>query len=547
MPYLFIGLVVIFFIVLILSFSNKARNRKKLEEVRFQWSKPKTGDFDFDLIGKFARIEDSKDYHTLSDQTIEDIDFYNLFALVDRTVSRVGQQWLFKKLTNPTNAIDEKLNTLADLFTQDSALREEIQLELSKLQHRNAYHISSLLQEKLIEPPTWYWVTKASVVSIGLLLLLSIKYPVFLIFLVIPIAGNMLVHYWNKSNTIQFVRSFPRLSELINVSGNLVKSSNLVSDSNITESLSLLQPFQWKMKMLSNDGDGGIKDELTQLGLYFIELLKAFFLVEVFMLFHLTKELKSKREYILSLFTYVGELDLALSVASLRAGSMTTCKPLPVTNQKEFEIRGAYHPLISDCVKNDLTLNGKGILITGSNMSGKSTFLRMLAINSILAQTINTCFADEFKMPFVRQFTSIRINDNLFEGMSYYFEEVRSIKSLVDEANSQVQNLFILDEVFKGTNTVERIASAKAILSYLNQGNNLVIASTHDIELSDLLKDEFDLYHFTETIEDDQLHFDHKIKVGRLTTRNAVKILELSNYPSSVIDEARKLSSELKK
>jgi DNA mismatch repair ATPase MutS len=117
----------------------------------------------------------------------------------------------------------------------------------------------------------------------------------------------------------------------------------------------------------------------------------------------------------------------------------------------------------------------------------------------------------------------------------------------MDEADSQAQNLFILDEVFKGTNTVERISSAKAILSYLNQGNNLVIASTHDIELSDLLKDEYDLYHFTETIEDDQLHFDHKIKVGRLTTRNAIKILELSNYPASVIDEARKLSSGFKK
>lgn len=546
MLYLFIGLVVIFFIVLSLSFSNKARDKKKLEELRFQWAKPKTGDFDFDLIGKFSRIEDSKGYHNLSDQIIEDIDFYNLFTLVDRTVSRIGQQWLYKKLTNPTDKIDEKLNARADLFTQDSEVREKIQLELSRLGHRNAYHISSLLQEKLIDKPTWYWILKVSIVSIAVLLLLSIKYPVLLIFIVIPITGNMLVHYWNKTNTLQFVKSLPQLSVLVDVSENLTKSHSLFSDSNVAASALLLQPLQWKMKVLSLDGDGGIKDDLAQLGLYLVELLKAFLLVEVFMLFHLTKELKNKREAILSLFTYVGELDLALSVAALRAGSLTTCKPQPTSNQKEFVVRGAYHPLIIDCVKNDLSLNGKGILITGSNMSGKSTFLRTVAINSILAQTINTCFADEFKVPFVRQFTSIRINDNLFEGMSYYFEEVRSIKSLMDEADSQTQNLFILDEVFKGTNTVERIASAKAILSYLNQGNNLVIASTHDIELSDMLKDEYDLYHFTETIEDDQLHFDHKIKEGQLTTRNAIKILELSNYPATVINEARKLSSELK-
>ncbi len=547
MFYLFGGLVVLFIIVLFLSSSNKARNRKKLEEIRNQWAKPKTGDFDFDLIGKFSRIEDSRDYHRLSNQTIEDIDFYNLFARVDRTISRIGQQWLFKKLTNPTDKIDETLNVRADLFTQNSDVREKTQLELSKLGHRNAYHISSLLQEKLIERPTWYWVLKVSVVSIAVLLLLSIKYPVLFIFLVIPITGNMLIHYWNKTNTLQFVKSLPQLSVLIDVSKNLTKFPGLFSDSNVAASALLLQSLQWKMKVLSLDGDGGLKDELAQLGLYLVELLKAFFLVEVFMLFHLTEELKSRRETILSLFTYIGEVDLALSVAALRAGSMTTCKPQLISSQKEFEVRGAYHPLIIDCVKNDLTLRNKGILITGSNMSGKSTFLRTLAINSILAQTINTCFADEFKMPFVKQFTSIRINDNLFEGMSYYFEEVRSIKLLMDEADSQTQNLFILDEVFKGTNTVERISSAKAILSYLNQGNNLVIASTHDIELSDLLKDEYDLYHFTETIENDQLHFDHKIKVGRLTTRNAIKILELSNYPATVIDEARRLSSEFKK
>lgn len=85
MLYLFIGLIIIFFIVLFLSFSNKAREKKKLDEIRFQWAKPKTGDFDFDLIGKFSRIEDSKGYHGLSNQTLEDIYFYNLFALVDRT------------------------------------------------------------------------------------------------------------------------------------------------------------------------------------------------------------------------------------------------------------------------------------------------------------------------------------------------------------------------------------------------------------------------------------------------------------------------------
>ena len=93
---------------------------------------------------------------------------------------------------------------------------------------------------------------------------------------------------------------------------------------------------------------------------------------------------------------------------------------------------------------------------------------------------------------------------------------------------------------FKGTNTVERISGGKAILSYLNKGNNLVFVSTHDIELTELLETEnYELFHFSETIESNELTFDHKLKKGKLKTRNAIKILELYNYPTEIITEAK--------
>ena len=107
------------------------------------------------------------------------------------------------------------------------------------------------------------------------------------------------------------------------------------------------------------------------------------------------------------------------------------------------------------------------------------------------------------------------------------------------------QNLFILDEVFKGTNTIERIASAKAILSYLNKKNNLVFVSTHDVELSALLATQYELYHFAEAIENNQFYFDHKLKAGALKTSNAIRILELYNYPAEIIEEAQKISKNL--
>ena len=236
-----------------------------------------------------------------------------------------------------------------------------------------------------------------------------------------------------------------------------------------------------------------------------LDLIKAFFLVEVHVLYHLTRELENKQQHIRSLYHYVGEIDMALSVASLRDGSSKTCQPEFMEKSKTLSITDIYHPLIKKCVTNSILVQSKSVLITGSNMSGKTTFLRTLMINSILAQSIYTCFATEFKTPLLKQFSAIRIDDSLLKGTSYYFEEISIMGSLINEANSGHQNLFISDEVFKGTNTIERIASAKAILSYLNKGDNIVFVSTHDVELTTMLTDEYDLYHFTEVIENDQL------------------------------------------
>jgi DNA mismatch repair ATPase MutS len=205
-----------------------------------------------------------------------------------------------------------------------------------------------------------------------------------------------------------------------------------------------------------------------------------------------------------------------------------------------------YHPLIPDCVSNSLTINDKSVLLTGSNMSGKTTFIRTVAVNVLLAQTINTVFARTIELSPMRLFSAIRISDDLLSGKSYYFEEVLTIKNMIDESHSSsFVNLFLLDEIYKGTNTIERIAAGKAVLTYLSRGNNIVFVATHDLELADLLKDSFDLYHFTELVDNERINFDYKIKKGKLTTKNAIRILEISDYPKELIDEALQMSNFL--
>ena len=255
----------------------------------------------------------------------------------------------------------------------------------------------------------------------------------------------------------------------------------------------------------------------------------------------------AKSEALKALFIFIGEIDSAISIASLRADlTIKKCTPTITSQQKELSAINVYHPLIENCITNSIDIHGKSVFITGSNMSGKSTFLRTILINDILAKTIYTCFADKYLTTLNQPFSSIKIGDNLSEGKSYYFEEVSVMHQMVNQVINNNQNIFIIDEIFKGTNTVERISLAKAVLEYLNTTDNIIIASSHDLELIDLLHNDFEMYYFTETINGNQLFFDHKIKKGTLPTRNARKIIEIEGFPSSLVSDAYLTSSLIK-
>jgi DNA mismatch repair ATPase MutS len=278
-----------------------------------------------------------------------------------------------------------------------------------------------------------------------------------------------------------------------------------------------------------------------------MELIKIVFLIEPLLLFGTLKRIDTKRTEIEDVFKFVGEIDTIVSIASLRNGLDHFCIPQIIDGQKRLVAQKVYHPLIENCVKNSLKVNDKSILLTGSNMSGKTSFIRTIAINAITGLTLNTCFAEQFSLSRVHIFSAIRISDDLMNDKSYYFEEVITIKEMIDHCKNTHLNLFLLDELFKGTNTVERISAGKAVLSSLNKGNNIVFVSTHDIELADLLKDEYDLYHFSEIVDQNTVDFDYKLKEGKLKNRNAIRILQINDYPSDIINDAIEISEELDK
>jgi DNA mismatch repair ATPase MutS len=180
-------------------------------------------------------------------------------------------------------------------------------------------------------------------------------------------------------------------------------------------------------------------------------------------------------------------------------------------------------------------------------MSGKTSFIRTIGLNMITGLTINTCFAASMTIPRLRIYSVIRISDDLLNDKSYYFEEVLTIKSMIQKSINEKKNLFLLDEIFKGTNTIERISAGKAVLSLLSKNHNLVFVSTHDIELADMLSDEYELYHFSEIVNENNVDFDYKLKEGKLKNRNAIRILQINEYPENIINEAIEISKILDK
>jgi len=519
-------------------------NHKKLSAIRERWRCGRN-EAPHPLDDSYANAKPAKD-HRLSEQTLNDIDFPSLFSFLDHTTSRVGQQYLYAQLVDPSTNIPslEALNTLIQYFTAKKETRERIQLQLQRLDHPDARYIPRLLTGTLFPKPEWLNLAVLDTWLVVAWLIAALIYHPLFLWIWLPFAINLVIHLRNKNNTYQFLRSFPQLNLLIKVTKKLAAEEDIPIDkTGVQESLNRLKAFQRKFRRLSAGQTGN--NELEQIYYWLIELFKALFLVEIHAFYGLISQLENSRDDIDRIFTFTGSIDMAISVASLRAAAeaagQNICIPAFTEAKKSLAAVDAIHPLIGNCVPNTLKIDDRGVLITGSNMSGKSTFLRTMGINALLAQTIYTCYAREYKAPTLRLFSSIRIDDSLLEGKSYYFEEVNVMGQLIKAADDGGGlNLYLLDEVFRGTNTVERIAAARAILDYLNRRGHLVLVATHDLELSTLLAEQFDLYHFEETFRDDELYFDHKIKAGPLQTRNAIRLLELAGYPAEIISEANK-------
>ncbi|MGE3978332.1 MAG: MutS family DNA mismatch repair protein [Nitrospira sp.] len=205
------------------------------------------------------------------------------------------------------------------------------------------------------------------------------------------------------------------------------------------------------------------------------------------------------------------------------------------------------HPLLpaKTRVANDVHLNELGSihLITGSNMSGKSTFLRTIGINLCLAQAGAPVCAHSFEWTWSRLACCIRVDDSLDAGLSFFYAEVKRLKTILDATNDITAPpvLFLIDEIFKGTNNRERLIGSRAYITELSQGNGFGLVSTHDLELAELEPAVPKLInaHFQETVSAGALEFDYRLRPGPCPTTNALRIMELEGLPISPVPNIR--------
>jgi Mismatch repair ATPase (MutS family) len=518
-----------------------AKNDKKLKLKR-SWGELKVETFNFSLIESYFRNNDnSMFFQEISDKTANDIDFPELFVFVDRTHSKIGQQYLYNKLRIiDLNSNFTEQENLIEYYLKNEDKRLRSQLLLSKLDKHESYFLASLFQDKYVDRPQWFWIIPTLSVFSILSLVLAFIIPKFFLVYVLILAVNLMLHYWNKKNIYLYTDSIPQLLRLFQVTRNLLK---IHPEESVMKSLDTLSAYKRSMGLFSLESK--MDSDFAIFFWLLMEYLKISFLIEPIVVFRVLKKLDRKRDEIHTLFKYVGRIDSAISLGSLRVSLKAYCNPEFLSEDRSLRFEEIYHPLISDCITNSLVIDRKSILLTGSNMSGKTTFIRTVGINALCAQTINTCFAKQFALKPMRIYSAIRISDDLMNDKSYYFEEVLTIKQMIIESQSSSCNLFLLDEIFKGTNTIERIAAGKAVLSYIAKNNNLVFVSTHDVELTDMLRDSYELYHFTEMVENNSIYFDYKLKEGNLSTRNAIKILELNAYPAEITSEAKDISRSI--
>jgi len=532
-----------FFLLLLITFpltylsfkqSQKLSKAKLLMKLREEWgvSDSRLRNFS-ELEAQFKKNQAGIDNkYTLDDRTWNDLDMDSIYAQIDRTLTIPGELSLYSLLRRPL-IDEEELNTrnhLINLFFQNQDIREKYQVALSRLgKTEDVYNLDILWEDR--PPPNKH---------VFLYKILSLLIPIFIVLGILNyslawfglgaiILFNMAIHYRTKEKIYAYLTSLRYLGKLIRCAKSItdIKPPEMENYRvKIEQALSKVSYITKKTSLLGREAES----------FYIYEYLNIIFLLEVRAFYSICTALEKHESQLKQLFTTIGFMDAIIAVASYRAGLESFTEPKFLNSESTLKIEELVHPLLKNPIPNSISIEKGGILVTGSNMSGKTTLLKTIGVNAVLAQTIYTCHAKEYQACCFHIMTLIGRRDNLIEGKSYYLDEIHALLRIINALEKDIPCLCLLDEIFRGTNSLERVSASAEVLLYFARHNCLIFVSTHDLELTKLAENSYQNFHFLEKITEDGISFNYKLMRGPSTTSNAIQLLRHVGYPDEIVD-----------
>lgn len=484
----------------------------------------------------------------IDDITWNELDMDCVFARLNYTMSQTGAEYLYAALHCPAEQPTEaaKWERSVAYFMSHTKQRVEIQLLLAKIgkhYHKSFYDCMEEIKhakkrslwKEYVSNAFYFAAVFTAMYDVGLGLCILIAVVMYQIVTYFRERARILPWLQCVAGILRMAECMDRLCHTLDEELQSITEQSLhVSVCDCAETLRGLKRHSFWVLQCGRENSSPI----SMLGDY----ARMLFHMDIIQFAHLEKRLSLQAAEIEKAATLIGFLDSSISIALYRASLPVWCIPFLQEGKADFSIKEGYHPLLKKPVANSVSVSSdKGVLLTGSNASGKSTFLKTVAINLLLAQTIHTALAESFLAPVCRIYTSMGAKDSIEKGESSYMAEILSLKRIMDaEEKSTLPIACFVDEILRGTNTIERIAASTQILKYLRKKKIYCFAATHDRELTWIVKKDYDNYHFTETIKEGDILFSYKLLPGSADTSNAIRLLEMTGYASEITRAAEK-------
>ncbi|MDE6872904.1 MAG: hypothetical protein K2P87_00375 [Lachnospiraceae bacterium] len=469
--------------------------------------------------------------------TWNDLDMDQIFMTMNNTGSAAGEEYLFAMLHRLSFSQEElsERNRLMEHFAKDKAARQALQeqfMRMGKERNISVYEYIHLLHLLKRESNAPHYVCFVFMLAALALIFLN---PVAGVMSVIGIGIYNAFSYYKRKGEIE--KYFCVVSHLIRMMDGM-KALTALTDGEIADytetirkNLKVFASFRKGARIVAGKKPTG--DLLEGM----IDYIRMLFHIDLIKFNNMLKIFDNNEAELTALFETAGFLDAMIAAASYRELMGKWCVPELKGGAPFLETEDVYHPMLDEPVPASLC-ERRCVLITGSNASGKSTFIKTLAINAILAQTINTVMASAWRASFFAVASSMALRDDIFSNESYYIVEIKSLKRIMDLVNPDIPVLCFVDEVLRGTNTLERIAASAEILSWLAGANAMCFAATHDIELTHILEEQYSNYHFQEYVQEKDVLFDYKLYPGRAVSKNAIKLLRMLGYDEGMTAHA---------